>query len=311
MRPLLFVFLDGVGLGAPDPATNPFVAAATPFLCELLGGPLDRTRPPLESGDTLFRPLDATLGVPGLPQSATGQTALLTGINGAQIMQRHYGPWPGPTLKRLLDGGTLFHDGRRRGGSRLANAYPPGYFLSLQRGRMRENVPVYAARAAGLTLPTLADYRDGLALAADITGAYFAELDPELTPLTPTAAGARLAQLAAATPFTFFDFWASDRTGHRAGLGEAVALVERLDAFLGGVMTEVAGSGVTVLITSDHGNLDEIGNRRHTFAPVPLIVHGPGAHLFAAADSLLDVAPAVRAWWATGEGNIRGRPSPH
>ena len=37
-----------------------------------------------------------------------GQTTLLTGLNGAEIMRGHYGPWPGPTLKRTLDEGTLF-----------------------------------------------------------------------------------------------------------------------------------------------------------------------------------------------------------
>ena len=297
MRPLLFVFLDGVGLGEPERTTNPFVAASTPFLERLLGGSLDRTRPPIVGPDTVFRALDAILGCPGLPQSATGQATLLTGVDGPALMGRHYGPWPGPTLKRTLDAGTLFSDGMRSGGARLANAYPPGYFRAIEGGRMRESVPVYAALGAGLSLPTLDDYRRGAALAVDLTGEHFGNLDTGLTPLTPAAMGMRLVDLAADLPFTFFDFWLSDQTGHRAGLEEAIELVERLDLFLEGVLGAAAGSDITVVITSDHGNLEEIGDRRHSYAAVPLIAIGPGALSFAEATSLLDVAPAVRSWW--------------
>lgn len=301
MQRLLFVFLDGVGLGAPDAQSNPFVAAHTPFLRRLLGGPLDRTLSP--SGDSaVFASLDAGLGCAGLPQSATGQTALLTGVNGAALMGRHYGPWPGPTLKRVLDEGSLFNEAMRLGGARLANAYPPGYFSALEGGRFRENVPVYAARSAGVTLPTLDAYRRGEALAADLTGEYFARIDSAVPTLEPSEMGARLAAIASSEPFTFFDFWQSDRTGHRASLDEAVALVERLDRFLEGVVCRAAEiSDLTVLITSDHGNLEQIGDRRHSHAPVPLIATGPGANHFGGARSLLDVAPAVRGLWGSDE----------
>lgn len=301
MRPLLFVFLDGVGLGASDPETNPFAAARAPALRALLGGRLDVDTPERSASGLVYRRLDAGLGHPGLPQSATGQSALLTGRNGADLMDRHYGPWPGPTLKRDLDDGTLFHDGVARGGALLANAYPPDYFRSLEGGRMRENVPVYAARAAGLALPTLDDLWRGGAISADLTGAYFASLEGGGAALTPEASGARLVALAARRPFTFFDFWLSDRTGHRARRGESIALVERLDAFLSGVLRARSDAPeVTVVVTSDHGNLEDLTSRRHSLAPVPLVVVGPAAPRFSGAKGLLDVAPAIRSWWGDG-----------
>ena len=37
---LLFLFLDGLGLGTDDPATNPLVRADMPRLRALLGGQL-------------------------------------------------------------------------------------------------------------------------------------------------------------------------------------------------------------------------------------------------------------------------------
>ena len=77
---MMFLFVDGVGLGSLDPATNPFVRARTPTLRALLGGPLAGPES-VESAMATLVPLDARLGVSGLPQSATGQTALLTGEN--------------------------------------------------------------------------------------------------------------------------------------------------------------------------------------------------------------------------------------
>lgn len=295
---LLFVFLDGVGLGPADPASNPFAAAETPFLRELLGGPLTAERDAASGGEGdarwCFAPLDATLAWDGLPQSATGQTTLLTGRNGADAMEGHYGPWPGPTLRRELESDTLFH---RHRPARLANAYPAGFFEALGRRRMRLNAPLYAARAAGVELPDLDAYRERRAIAADLTGAYFSERDPSFETRTPERSAADLVAIAREARFTFFDFWLTDRTGHRGDHADAVRLVERLDAFLGAVWR--AAERVTVLVTSDHGNLENSATRSHTRNPVPLLVRGPQTTRFVGARALPDVAPAVDAALAT------------
>jgi 2,3-bisphosphoglycerate-independent phosphoglycerate mutase len=289
---LLFLFLDGVGLGSDDPRVNPFVAASTPFLDELLGGKLTHALPSQRSGPLVYQPIDATLGHPGLPQSATGQTALLTGLNGADIMNGHYGPWPGPTLKAVLDEGTLFtralHAGKSVG---FANAFPPGYFSALEQGQRRVNVPVYAAQRAGIPLMTLADYRAGRAISADLTGAYLNSLEPSSPLFTPDDAGRQLARVAQAHHLTFFDFWLSDTAGHRWSFGAAVDLVEMLDAFLAGLVSTL--DGTTLLVTSDHGNLEDKEVRGHTAYPVPLLAVGPRAASFLTTASLMDVPDAV------------------
>lgn len=276
-----------MGLGAPDPAHNPLEAAHTPFLASLLGGQLTARQQPLETPGLIFRPLAATLSHSGLPQSATGQTTLLTGLNGAEIMAGHYGPWPGPTLKRTLDGGTLFSEVVQTGGRVvLANAFPDGYFQALAAGKQRVNVPVYAAQKAGVRLLTRTDYDAGKAVSADLGGSYLG------TPQPLGEAGARLARLSGNAALTFFDFWLSDTAGHRWTFDEAVALVEKLDGFLAGLVPALGE--VTLLITSDHGNLEDKTTRSHTRNPVPLLALGPQAATFAGAQSLLDIAPALR-----------------
>jgi 2,3-bisphosphoglycerate-independent phosphoglycerate mutase len=289
---LLFLFLDGVGLGADDPAVNPFAAARTPVMADLLGGPLTASRAPFSRSGVVFGALETGLGVPGLPQSATGQASLLTGVNAAQQMGRHYGPWPGPTVKRLLDGGTLFSEAHSVGAA-LANVYPPGYFAALSAGKQRVNVPVYAAKAAGLPLLTLEDYRAGRGVSVDLSGGYLSRFLPEAGDLTPAGQGRRLARMARLRGFTFFDFWPTDHLGHRGSLAEAVGLAEDLDSLLGGVLEELGDT--TLLVTSDHGNLEDMRGRAHTHAPAPLLAVGPQARGFAGATSLQDVAPRVRA----------------
>ncbi|ADI14576.1 metalloenzyme domain-containing protein [Truepera radiovictrix] len=286
---VLLLFLDGVGLGSPDPSVNPFAAARTPTLAALLGGPLTAERTPFARDGTLFASLDAGLGVAGLPQSATGQTALLTGRNAAALMGRHYGPWPGPTLKRVLDEGTLFLEVARAGGrAGLVNAFSPAYVRALEDRRgARVNVPVYAALAAGLGLRTAADYAAGRAVSADLDGSYLG------APRPLGEAGAALGRLAKGFDLAFFDFWLPDTAGHRWELGAAVALVEKLDAFLAGLLGALGET--TLVVTSDHGNVEDKGTRSHTRNPVPLLALGPRAAAFAGARDLTDLAPRVRA----------------
>ena len=266
---------------------NPFAAAKTPFLSALLGGLLTSEREPLARSDLHFQPLSATLSYPGLPQSATGQTTLLTGLNGADLMRGHYGPWPGPTLKRTLDEGTIFSEVVGTGGKVvLANAFPPGYFRSVAAKKQRVNVPVYAAQAAGVRLLTQTDYDAGNAVSADLDGAYLGAPQPL------HEAGARLARLAAGADLTFFDFWLSDTAGHRWAFPEAVGLIQKLDGFLGGLVPALGDT--TLLVTSDHGNLEDKSTRSHTRNPVPLLTLGPRAAAFAEAERLLDVTPVLR-----------------
>lgn len=297
---VLFLFLDGVGLGPESPDgvhANPLAQARMPVLAGLIGGALTSGRAALLGSDLTYLALDATLGVGGLPQSATGQTTLLTGLNGAQAMQRHYGPWPGPTLTALLQADTLFHDAGALRGAVLANAYPEGYFATIDSRRFKPNAPVVAARSAGVELRDMQRYRADQAVAADLSGARFAQTSPGTKPQPPELAAEVLAQLTLGSSLTFFDLWLTDALGHARNGAEAVMLLERFDALLAGLVARGAGSKFTVVMTSDHGNLEDMSTKGHTMNEVPLLVLGEGAPAFAGARSLTDVAPAVRQMW--------------
>ncbi len=276
---LLFLFLDGVGLGKDDPATNPLAGASMPNLQSLLGGKrlLLPDQPGLETPHASLLALDANLGVSGLPQSASGQATLLTGINIPARLGYHYGPKPNPPIAEFLRNGNVFNALRKGGRSvALLNAYPPRYFAAIASGyRIYSAIPL-AAVSAGLSLKTAADLSLGTALAADFTAQGWREhLGLTDTPLlSPVKAGRRLATLASGYDLAFFEYWLSDYAGHRQDMLSACSLLETLDGVIGGLLEAWDEASGLILLTSDHGNLEDLSTRRHTHNPVPLLLIG-------------------------------------
>ncbi len=292
--PVLVLFLDGVGLGPPDAATNPFARAPTPTLRRVLGGPLtDRgivDRPP-----ALLIPTDATLGVPGLPQSATGQTALLTGRNAAALAGRHVTAYPTAELRALLASQSLFArlaaTGRR---AALANAYTAEYFDAVAQRRLKMAAVTYAAQAAGVRLRMVDDLRAGRAVFHDLTNDRLRQWGYDLPAVTPQESGRRLAAIAADEDVTFFEFFLTDLAAHGRIPTSGDAVVGMVDALLAGVL-DAAGTHTTVLLTSDHGNLEDDRSPAHTTNPVPTLAIGPHRDAFRGVSAITDIAPAILA----------------
>ena len=285
----LFIFLDGVGLGSTNPTVNPFIAANTKFFEQLLGNQLSLELNEIITKDLVFKQIDASLGITGLPQSATGQTAILSGLNASKIIGNHYGPYPGPSLKKILDSTNIFSDLAAKDKTiNLLNIYPPAYF---EQKRLRENAIVYAYKTSGKKLNELDSYlKDSISV--DLTGEYLQKVLPNVQAISPYEMGKRAAEISANYDFSFFDYWPSDLTGHRSSLAEAIELIEKLDSFLLGVLDNLKCT--TLIITSDHGNLEDKSTKTHTLAKVPLIVYGQNAMSFAQIEDLTAVADVIR-----------------
>ena len=297
---LLFIFMDGLGLGADDPALNPLAASRMPHLRALLGGKsLLASSAPGESELASFRALDAQLGVNSTPQSATGQAALLCGVNVPLCIGYHYGPKPDAAVRQFLTNGNLFHRLRQAGKRiRFLNAYPPRYFQAIRTGRRMHAAIPLAMTSAGVKLPGEADLKKGEAISADLTGlGWRQQLGITDAPVvSPDLAGVRAAALAQSCDLAFFEYWLSDLAGHHQDIAEACRLLEEFDAFLGGLLQAWDEREGMVLVTSDHGNLEDLSTRRHTVNPVPLLLIG-SRHLRTPfcekVQDLTHIAPAI------------------
>jgi 2,3-bisphosphoglycerate-independent phosphoglycerate mutase len=307
---ILFLFLDGVGLGPEDPSTNPLASVELPNLQGLLGGGrLLAGQSPLTTPYATLLELDACLGVPGLPQSATGQASLLTGVNVPAALGYHYGPKPNPEVGRILASGNLFSVLQEQSPRvDFLNAYPPRYFEAIRSGRrIYSSIPM-AATYAGLRLKDSTDLVEGSALSADFTGQGWRDHlgIPDTPVLSLPQAGRQLATLAQANDFSFFEYWLSDYAGHRQDMRAACQLLEDFDHMLGGLVEAWDGQEGLIIITSDHGNLEDLSTRRHTFHPVPcLLIGGPALRQRFIFDAQLQldltgVAPAIQHFLSNG-----------
>ena len=296
MSRVLFLFLDGVGLGADDPATNPLAAADLPTLNGLAGGhKLLAGAPRGEGPRSLFIPTDASLGVAGLPQSATGQATILTGRNVPREVGGHWGPKPNAAVAALLRQDNLFRRLTARGQAcALLNAYPQRYFDAIASGHRSYSAVPLAVTSAGLPLFTSADLRAGQALSADFTGERWPESGGPV--YTEREAGHKLAELAGQYHFSFYEHWVTDFVGHRGTLDEARQVLERLDRMLAGLLEAWDDEAGLVIISSDHGNLEALGHKHHTANRVPTLIIGAQRRTFGEGlEDLAGLAPRIEA----------------
>ncbi|NDJ53707.1 MAG: metalloenzyme domain-containing protein [Chloroflexi bacterium] len=299
---ILFLFLDGIGLGPADPTTNPFVAASVPTLRSLAGGQAwTQHAVQTNTNRALFIPTDANLGVSGRPQSATGQGTILTGVNIPAELGYHYGPRPNDAIVDIVQRDTLIKKLTARNlETTLLNAYPPPFFAAIESGKRRPSSAQLALLAAGVRFRGMDDLREGKALHVDFTGQLWHEHiraeNPEwaVPVISPQEAGQRIVSMAREADFTFFDNWLTDYIGHRGTLKDAIDQLQTLDAVLAAILDAWADDEGLIILTSDHGNMEEMGHRKHTENLVPTVVIGSQRDAFAdGLSDLSDFAPRI------------------
>ena len=240
-------------------------------------------------------PVNATLGVDGLPQSGTGQTALLTGENAADLHGRHFGPWVPVALRPLVEQRSVLQralDGRRS--AAFANAYPRAWPGSGRRSRFIAAPPL-AAKAAGLMDRHEEALGAGRAVSSEIVNdGWRSHLGHDWLPrISPQEAGANLAAISSEVDLTLYAHYATDDAGHSQSMDSAVSALQRVDAFFEGQRQEMAPDTL-LLVTSDHGNIEDV-RTGHTRNPALGLASGPGAEGAQTLSDLRQVTPFVLA----------------
>lgn len=285
----LLVFVDGIGLGTPGPH-NPFDGAARDVLAPLAG------RGAAPAPGWSLRPLDATLGVPGLPQSATGTATILTGLNVPQALGEHLWAFPDRRVRAIIEEHSILRRARERG-RRCAylNAFPP------ERARpdaeVRRGACTCAALAGGGVLYTFDELRAGRAATFDLTHEVARGFGLDLPPRTMNEAAAAVARGAHEVDFALFELFLTDKAGHCQDLTWARHEVMRTERFLRSLVSQLDPREDTLVVVSDHGNLEDLSTRGHTLAPVPALAWGRGAGtLIAPWRDLSDVGRGLLEW---------------
>lgn len=265
----VMIFLDGFGLGREE--DNPIFTANTPNINRLLRGHL-LGESTLRQDKVFFTPLDASLEVPGVPQSATGQTTLWTGVNAAKELGYHLNAYPNEKLAQIIAERSIFKQLAEQGKRVMfANAFTDHYDLAVAAGKKRHTASTLSALAGGVRLRRLPDLLASKAVYQDMTNEILKQMGEDVPIITPFTAGKNLARVALDHDFTLYEFFQTDVRGHKQDWDEAIRLVERIDEFIGGFLSGIEQEDVAWLLTSDHGNIEDFKVKGHTLNPVPAL----------------------------------------
>ena len=291
---LIFVFIDGVGLGDENPE-NPFCEADSfPAFFKLAGNrAMTKYAPVYYRAGHIFLHIDACLGVDGLPQSGTGQATLLSGTNASKILGRHFGPYPHSKIRYLLEKHSLFRQiSEIEKSFYFMNAFPEVFF-ERAKARNRWSCCTLMTRSAGLQLNSLDEVKHGNAITAGLRQDYWrANLDLDVPEISEEEAADRSLRKAEEKDLVLVEYYLTDKAGHNQDPEYARKMLIRIDRFLNRII-EKKSESTTLLVTSDHGNIEDLSTKTHTLNKIPLFADGPLAIFFREVQSIIDVTPAI------------------
>jgi 2,3-bisphosphoglycerate-independent phosphoglycerate mutase len=289
---VIFIFIDGLGIGENDLTKNPFAQNRIKLFNFFQPDSFPKKIP----FDGIVKAIDAQLGVPGLPQSATGQAALFTGMNAARLLNKHLSGFPNKELRQLLEKHSI-HVKLKNMGKRPAfiNAYRPIFFEKRPEALLRFlSVTSIANWKANLKFFDFEDLRAEQSIYHDFTNIELIKRGYEVPLFTAEKAGQILAQASQKYDFCLYEYFKTDWAGHAQDFDYAIQLLSQLEKFITTFLNSTDLSRALVILTSDHGNIEDLSVKTHTSNPVPLMAWGKQKNeLINRVESLTDVSPQI------------------
>jgi hypothetical protein len=226
-----------------------------------------------------FTTADPLIGYPGLPGSATGQTCLWTGKNAMHSLGFHGAAIPGPTLINIIQEHSIikkFTESGKKAG--FLNAFSKQYLEKIYNKPRFLSASTHVQKASGQPFLSFDDLKNEKAIFTDITHEFLHSLYPEYKdtfPLqNPKEQGRRLMRAARDYDLSLFEYFRTDHAGHEQSFELASQFLSVLEDFIEGIMEELNIKSDLLIITSDHGNMEDLSVATHTRNPVPVIAYG-------------------------------------
>ncbi len=284
---VLLFFIDGLGIGTRGPF-NPFdnLPDAAPLA-------VFQNETPETFLDGIIVQTDPRLGIEGRPQSASGQTTILTGINAPAAIGYHKQGFPNKPLLEIIGQHSIFRQLSAAGVEPItfANAYTSRFFTERPRWI---SATTAAVEAAGLRFRTVEDVRNDEAVFMDFTNRILIERGEEVAERSEQEAATVLSHVVANNRFTLYEYFITDKVGHAQDMVAARSILTSLALFIRELLIKLDLERTTVILTSDHGNIEDLSSRNHTLHAVPTIVWGAQREQIAARiKNLADITPAI------------------
>lgn len=285
-RVLLF-FIDGLGIGKRGPF-NPLdnLPDATPLA-------VFQDEPPTPFLDGIVVPTDPRLGIEGRPQSASGQTTILTGVNAPAAVGYHKQGFPNQALLEIIRNHSIFRQLVDAGVQPVtfANAYTSRFFNERPRW---VSATTAAVEAAGLRFRTIDDVKNDAAVFMDYTNRYLIGIGEDVAERSEAQAATVLSHIVAENRFTLYEYFITDKVGHAQDMDAARTVLTSLALLIRELLIKLDLERTTVILSSDHGNIEDLSIRNHTLHAVPTIIWGAQREQVAAKiQTLADITPAI------------------
>lgn len=266
---VMMIFVDGWGIGKNNPDINPFIKFKFNFFNDFFGSVPTLRKSKIQSKYFTIRPINATMGVKGLPQSGTGQTAIFCGFNASKFIGKHFGPYPYSTLKPLIQKKNIFIELEQKNfRTYFSNAYPQRFFDYLKNGRKTLSVTIYSYLSAGKKLNDVNVLLDRKAITAEITNEIWnSRLGYNLPLRKPQEAGEIFYEISKQFNFNLFEYFLTDYAGHSRDFNYAFEVLNIFDGFLEGIVNKMNFSKDLLIVISDHGNIEDLSLKGHTRNP--------------------------------------------
>lgn len=290
------IFIDGVGIGDDDPEKNPFVKRGFNTFEKIFGSIPHKNNSTIIKHPYYLFPSDPVMGVKGLPQSGTGQVSIFCGMNAPEFVGKHFGPFPYSTTIPIIKEENILHHYKKIGRRVFfANAYPDVFFNYINSGKQRLSVTSLSCKLSGIRLNDADDVKRGSAITAEITNARWnKKLNYNLEVISPQTAALRLLNLAYINDFTLYEFFLTDHLGHGRIKDEFDEIYNNIDEFLMTILNEMDLLKLTLIICSDHGNIEDLSIKTHTMNYSLTITAGKHAkELYENINDLSDIKPAI------------------
>lgn len=284
---VLLMFFDGIGIGDRND-WNPFakIENLEPFSNF-------RNEKNGVIFDGVLVSTDSRLGIEGRPQSASGQTTIYTGINIPKTLGYHKQGFPNEAMREILGEHSIFLQLKRKGIEEtvFANAYTPQFFTGERRWK---SATTCAVEAAGIPFRKLPDLFGKKALFHDFTNRELKNRGFDVPLFSPKEAAEILVNLTNEHRFTLYEHFITDKIGHDQDFEKARIHLPLVAEFVREVLKIADFETTTVILTSDHGNLEDLSVRNHTLNDVPTIVWGRQKLQTAQKiKDLTDITPAI------------------
>ena len=284
---VLLFFIDGLGIGTRGPF-NPLdsLPNAAPLA-------VFQNETPETFLDGLVVTTDPRLGIEGRPQSASGQTTILTGINAPATIGYHKQGFPNKPLLEIIGRHSIFRQLTDAGVQPItfANAYTSRFFDERPRWI---SATTAAVEAASLRFRTVEDVRNDNAVFMDYSNRILIERGEDVAERSEHEAAIVLSNIVAQNRFTLYEYFITDKVGHAQDMAAARSVLTSLALFLRETLIRLDLKRTTVILTSDHGNIEDLSSRNHTLHAVPTIVWGAQRERIAARiNNLADITPAI------------------